>query len=268
MGKLSGCLIVSDIDGTLYNKDYICPENNIRAIEYFKEEGGLFTLASGRSLYNVSIIGEELCNTYFIGFNGSAIGRLRDVKCAFPLRKGFYKDIAPLLEKIPFADAKFLTPRGTYVYNPNEYTEIHKSYITEKEMTEIKDLKDAPDDTLMIAMWMSEDKIPLATQAAESLGLMEKYEFVKGFRLAFELVPKGFGKGKAATVLKEMTGCHTLITAGDNFNDISMLQAADCSFAPKNAVDEIKAFATVSLETDCNEGIFPDIIKFIEENLK
>ncbi len=267
MGKFSGFLIVSDIDGTLFNSEYVCPENNLKAIEYFKSEGGLFTLASGRSLYNVSMIGEGLCNAPFIGFNGSAIGKMRTAEVCFPMPEGFKEKLKPLAEKLTFADMKFLTPTGTYVLNPNEYTEIHKSYITEKEMTVLNSIEEAPDDTLMLALWMSEDRIPEAKRISVELGLDKEFEFVKGFRLAFELIPLGGGKGRAARRLKEMKNCHTLITAGDNFNDVSMLKAADVSFAPDNAVDEIKNTATVALKTDCNEGIFPDIINYIERML-
>ncbi len=268
MGKFSGYLIVSDIDGTLFNSSYICPEENLKAIEYFKSEGGLFTLASGRSLYNVSVVGEGLCNTELIGFNGSAIGKYRDVRLGFRMPEGFREDLALLKEKLPFADMKFLTPEGTFVFDENEYTLIHKCYITEKQMTPLKSISDAPDDTMMVAIWMSEDRISEATEIAKEMGLHKKYEFVKGFRLAFELIPLGGGKGRAARELKRIENCHTLITAGDNFNDISMLKAADISFAPRNAVEEIKKAATVSLKRDCNEGIFPEIIEYLERNQK
>ena len=43
-------LLVSDIDGTLLTKDYHIPLRNIMAIRRFQQEGGLFTVATGRSI--------------------------------------------------------------------------------------------------------------------------------------------------------------------------------------------------------------------------
>ncbi|MBQ3562767.1 MAG: HAD family phosphatase, partial [Clostridia bacterium] len=47
MGIFDGCLLISDIDGTLMHKGVI-PKNNLDAIEWFKSEGGVFTIATGR----------------------------------------------------------------------------------------------------------------------------------------------------------------------------------------------------------------------------
>ncbi len=50
MGKFNGCLLCSDIDGTLTrSSDGTVSEENLRAIQYFQENGGLFTLATGRA---------------------------------------------------------------------------------------------------------------------------------------------------------------------------------------------------------------------------
>ena len=46
----TGPFIVSDIDGTLLTKDYHIPLRNIMAIRRFQQEGGLFTVATGRSI--------------------------------------------------------------------------------------------------------------------------------------------------------------------------------------------------------------------------
>ena len=48
MGKFSGILICTDLDGTLYRDDKTVSEENRAAIEYFKREGGLFTFITGR----------------------------------------------------------------------------------------------------------------------------------------------------------------------------------------------------------------------------
>ena len=51
MGKFDGILICTDLDGTLYNSDResrTISKENLNAIEYFKSEGGYFTIVTGR----------------------------------------------------------------------------------------------------------------------------------------------------------------------------------------------------------------------------
>ena len=49
--KFKGLLFCTDLDGTLYRKDKTISDENKRAIEYFKSEGGLFTFITGRMPY-------------------------------------------------------------------------------------------------------------------------------------------------------------------------------------------------------------------------
>ena len=46
---LSDYLLISDIDGTLVNTKKEIPPRNIEAIAHFREMGGRFTIATGRS---------------------------------------------------------------------------------------------------------------------------------------------------------------------------------------------------------------------------
>jgi hydroxymethylpyrimidine pyrophosphatase-like HAD family hydrolase len=49
MGLFDGCLLASDIDGTLIFGEEL-PEENIKQIEYFISEGGIFAVCTGRTL--------------------------------------------------------------------------------------------------------------------------------------------------------------------------------------------------------------------------
>ena len=73
MGKFDGILICTDWDGTLFYNDGISTEN-INAINYFKENGGAFTICSGR-YYDFLKQYEHLVrpNTYIACYNGALI---------------------------------------------------------------------------------------------------------------------------------------------------------------------------------------------------
>ena len=72
MGIFDGILLCSDVDGTLVYENEV-PKANAEAIEYFKSEGGLFTLSTGRQpSYFTEKFGIEP-NTYVIAINGTVI---------------------------------------------------------------------------------------------------------------------------------------------------------------------------------------------------
>ena len=74
MGKFEGILLVSDIDATLFNSEHHISEENAQAIEYFKSEGGLFSVASGRMRDAVgNYLNELKINAPTILHNGAKI---------------------------------------------------------------------------------------------------------------------------------------------------------------------------------------------------
>ena len=49
MGKFDGVLLVSDFDGTIYGSKYEIGERNRKALCTFMDQGGRFTVATGRA---------------------------------------------------------------------------------------------------------------------------------------------------------------------------------------------------------------------------
>lgn len=49
-GSFKGWMLASDIDGTLIRHDFFMPQENIDAVKRFRDGGGIFTLATGRSV--------------------------------------------------------------------------------------------------------------------------------------------------------------------------------------------------------------------------
>ena len=58
----------------------------------------------------------------------------------------------------------------------------------------------------------------------------------------YEIMPGNLNKGSALQKLRSspLLAGRTVITAGDNWNDLELLQAADISVTPSNAVPELK----------------------------
>ena len=76
MGRFDDILIVSDIDGTFLGKGSRLVSENLEAIEYFKREGGSFTVATGREHFLVPPSIPEIAsiiNIPLIACNGAYI---------------------------------------------------------------------------------------------------------------------------------------------------------------------------------------------------
>ena len=85
MGKFDGILLCTDFDGTLAIKEQVSQEN-CDAIRYFQENGGKFTILSGRHPF---FLKEHLegftVNAPLVGYNGAYI-----IPCAALVLAVFY----------------------------------------------------------------------------------------------------------------------------------------------------------------------------------
>ena len=268
MGKFDGVLLVSDIDGTLYGNDFRLKKENAEAIEYFKSEGGRFTLASGRSLKDVEEIGRPICNTYFIGLNGTVIGNRNELLHGWQ----FGAELQPILRKVATeflqSDIEFVSDEGIFIYHANRFSEFHRSCVSDSVFECIEALSDAPKRVRMMAFWMDTTEMDGFSHWFSANGFLKSVTGFKGFRHSYECVPLGCSKGAAASLLAEKLNAKLLVTAGDNGNDVAMLKAAELSFAPKNASDEAKAAAKVLLSRDADHTIMPEIVEKLENFLK
>ena len=72
-GLFNGCLLLSDIDGTLVHEGRI-PERNLAAIDFFVKQGGLFSIATGRSVEATRLyVTQSGANAGVVTCNGAVI---------------------------------------------------------------------------------------------------------------------------------------------------------------------------------------------------
>ncbi len=130
MGIFSGCLIVSDIDGTLLH-DNIIPQSNFDAIEYFKSEGGLFTVASGRGPSVGKQIAKDLkVNAPVLFSNGSIIYDVWEDKV---IHADYLSDeckalVKKVVEEFPEIGAEVNLIDKIITVNDNATTRWHRGY--------------------------------------------------------------------------------------------------------------------------------------------
>lgn len=266
MKKFDGIIICTDLDGTLLKNDKTISKNNLSAIEYFKEEGGIFTFVTGRVPTIVTDIYETVNpNAPFGCING---GGLYDHRKQEYLWKGVLPDSA--LELAEFVD-KNLPQIGIQVntFDTIYFCKENSAMARFREITKTPNItcsyKNINEPVSKILFGDENEKnINALAELLDSHPMADNFDFIRSEETLYEILPKGINKGTAVTKLTQILGkdIRKTIAVGDYNNDISMLNAAKVGIAVSNAVPEVKAVAdyiTVSNEEHAIARIIDDI---------
>lgn len=274
MGKFDKILIVSDIDGTLLSDDGKVCERNVRAVDYFVENGGAFTIASGRNSSSIkSVLSQIRVNVPCLLLNGSMIYDYKESKVLWE-QTVEDKEVSRLLSDIMlcFSDVgvEIFTAQGMCVIRQNSYTELHK-YRDPKNFFS-STLENAPRPWYKAILTDEPQKLRKVSEVILKSGIMESYptlRFVFSENIFFELMSADVSKGNALFKLRSMDGYgYTRIFAvGDNYNDLELLKAADVAVAPENAVEEVKSEADFIMCRN-NSGVIGDVVEMIERYIQ
>ena len=253
MGRYDGFLLCVDFDGTVAHKGKMVPEN-VEAIRRFEEEGGLFTICTGRQpAFMMSNPLPVRPNAPLLSMNGTILYDMEreEILRSWTSGRELWEWSEELFERYP----EEIT--AIHYYTPECEPVLKRGENTPKDMRQYFDLPLYK----VIVIVHSADSDRMLVKITEESG--ERYHVSRSWIKGIELQSPTSGKGVAVNTLREMLGdrVRTVVCAGDYENDISMLRAADISYAVGNAVPAVKAAATRQT-IDCSEGA---IAKIIEE---
>lgn len=268
MGIFDGYLLVSDMDGTLLNSKGKLSEENKRAIEYFVDNGGQFTLATGRMLPSIKRHIHKMKVTLpVIMYNGTKVYDFNNDKVIWERfleeeRKEIVKVVSDINSNV-----------GIEIYS-NEIVYIYKSCKeTERFINLGYDIVYEVDESIFDKKWTK----VLIVGDKEELDLVEKHlkevygdkGVVRSSSIYLEVIPREISKGQALLELikvKELEGVK-ILTAGDNMNDIELIEVAHYGFCIGNGSEELKK-KTKYIAPSNDENAIGFIISWIEKKLK
>jgi hydroxymethylpyrimidine pyrophosphatase-like HAD family hydrolase len=272
MALFSDILLTADFDRTLTAPDSTVPQRNIEAIRYFIDNGGAFTVNTGRSVPMTKVFRDVVpVNAPLLLYNGSA---------AYDLEKGEFTFChlidADMGETVRFAMAQL----------PDMITEIqgaeaHYTF-TENPVWHYFNKKNgcrgqvvAPGDDIgpFIKMCVygplqngtvaglfsgTEEEIRRCDEAEillrEAFG--EKMTVLRVAPRIIDFQAPGVSKGTAARELLKKLGRKILVCVGDERNDLTMMDEADYSYCPADGAIADR-YETVC---SCAEGAVADVI--------
>lgn len=265
MKKFEGILFASDLDGTLLNKDKNISDENKKAIEYFMSEGGIFTFITGRIPLGAKPVLEQIVpNAPFGCINGGGIYDHRANKMIWQmdLSKSVIELVEYVDQHLPSMGIEVNTHEKIYFCKKNEATEKHR---TDEHFPDLCcHYKDVKEPFAKILFADCKDNIEILEKLLSKHPRASEFDFIRSDTQYYEILPKGANKGNLVMKLSQILGISQskTISAGDNDNDVSMLEATEISYAVKNASQKAKQaadFVTVGNEEHAIAKIISDL---------
>ena len=272
MGIFSDVLLTVDYDRTLTAPDSTIPERNIEAIRYFMENGGAFTVNTGRSVPMTKVFRDRVpVNAPLLLYNGSAAYDVAEKKLTFchAIQMDLWETVRRCEELFPDLTVEVQGVDAHYRFSENPMWDAfsehqHCAHAFAQPGDDLGDFlkftiygqfRDVTVADLFNTLPGEKERL----DEAEQLLRREFGEFCEVFRSATRIIDihaKGVSKAKSARQLQQRLGRKILVCAGDAENDLSMMQAADYAFAPADGIIADR-FETVCC---CADGAVADVI--------
>ena len=287
-------LIASDMDGTLLNHNHKIPEENVKLINFAKNQGIEFVVATGRAYYEaLPALNEENINCDVISFNGGIVydknGNIISITPMLP------KDLYYTIEILKSFDISYQLYTKNTIYTKsietdiNAYIDLIRSngydpdvehlraeaqqkldvgYITEVENIELylNEKENPPIKIIAIS-----NDISKLENAAKLLSENTSISVTSSGANNIEIMHKNATKGEALKEIAKIYGINleNAVAIGDNLNDQAMLDIVGYSVAMKNGNIKLKEQAKyVTEKTNSEGGVADTIFKLIEQNKK
>ncbi|MGL4109535.1 Cof-type HAD-IIB family hydrolase [Clostridium sp. LP20] len=226
-----GYLMVSDMDGTLLNSEKKISKGNLEAIKYFVDNGGKFTVATGRMVQSVGNFVDEIrIKLPTILHNGAKIYDFMEDKiiAEHSIEEHRKEVIKKVKRDYPNIGIEVFADEIVYIYQRCELTKRYNKY----NYNIVYDLPNEVWDKPWVKVLLIGDEKDLDKLEIE---YKEHYDNGNAFRSGanyFDIVANGISKGIALEELIERYNFDKtkVIAVGDNMNDIEMLEVAEYGF--------------------------------------
>lgn len=274
MSLFENCLMASDVDGTLVDSGYIS-ERNLEAIKFFRSQGGIFVLSTGRSapaLKQVFSLMDKTLVGPCVVLNGGMIYDPNEQRSLYSkclsdeskLNALYIKNNYPEIGIEVHADYK------VYIMNKTDETEFHEDYESlEKNYVTFEEIKDIEWNKVLYTCNDYETRETIFKKITEvnksdCLFVLTEVNVDGTVHPYIEQNPDETSKANALKKLCEMLNIKKdgFFAIGDYYNDVQMLKSADISAAPIGSPQDIKQLVNF-VGGSCHDGAVADFIEYL-----
>lgn len=264
-------LLALDLDGTLTNSRKEITPPTLKALIDIQEKGVKVVLASGRPVYGIIPLAEQLhladYGSYLLGFNGGRIIDCRTKQAVYnqTLPDNIVMTLFHMVKQYPGLDIiTYTDDRILSGINPNKYTEL-ESRINHMPVIEMVDftinVPEHPNKFLVTG----EPEIIARCKDELTAYYHTKLSIYCSDPFFLEIMPRGIDKGNSLSQLLKTTGisAEQMICCGDGYNDITMIELAGLGVAMENAQPIVKSLADYITKSNDEDGVLHVINKFL-----
>lgn len=261
-------LYISDLDGTLLNKNACLSVRSAELIKKLVSQGVLFSVATARSQSAVKILEQLGINIPSIHLNGVLM---------YDFKKRKYIDCTPMdtetalkiIEILRSFDRmsfiyKFDSDCGINVEFEKLSNDVERAFFNARRNSDYKSFRRIDNITVN-----DEEKAIYFTMVDEYNRLYPIYTEIKKLNGAkptlyrdnysdmyfLEVFSSNATKAAGVRKLKKLLNAERVVAFGDNLNDLEMLKDADVGVAVGDSVDEVKRQADIVIGNSYEDGV-------------
>lgn len=257
-----------DLDGTLLNKEKIITPATRQALDKFTAAGNHFCINTGRAIDSAKAVynglGLNFKGSFLCGSNGTEIYSVDEER--FVYKTGVRLELVPRI--LDLADEMGV---HCHTYNETHIVSRHNGECMEYYRRVIKTPLTVTDDVLselsgppskMIAIELHDHEKQERFRRALQDMVGDELTLLYSNPYYMEIFPSEAGKGSVVKRLADYLGIDIADTyaAGDEQNDISMIETAGCGIAMINGTDIVKKSADVITKLDNNNDGLAEFI--------
>ncbi len=247
-----------DLDGTLLNSEKRITQKTMDALRAFTDAGNYFCINTGRAMDSTRSVYDGLSlsfkGSFLCGSNGTEIYSIDEEKYLY--KTGVDLELVPrILDLADEYDVHCHTYNADHIVSrhENECTDYYRRVIkTPMIVTDdvLKYVTDPPPKMISIELHDHDKQERFREALHEMVG--DRLTLLYSNPYYMEIFPSHAGKGSAVTRLADILGVDIKDTyaAGDEQNDISMIEAAGTGIAMVNGTDIVKKSADVITRFD------------------
>lgn len=261
-----GILLVSDMDRTLITDEFKVPERNIKAIDKFIENGGLFAVATGRIETSAEkYLGKVKINAPCILSNGTSIYDFRSKKRLWSacLPHAAETTLKEIMKMFPDVGAEVYREDGIYIVKSTEWTEKH--IVNENFKYSVMDIENVPSGWQKFLFAGDNARLKKIEEYVSTIDCKGFYFVFSNF-MYYEVLPEGVSKGTTLKKLAEILNIDNSKTVGigDFYNDLTLVSMAGFGATVEGAPYELCKNAKY-ISGPCENGAVADLIEYLEK---
>ena len=263
----SDILLCVDFDRTLTAMDGSIPERNLEAIHYFIENGGSFTVNTGRSYVSfLPFLDIVPINAPLLLMNGSGSWEQGNFQDIVAIKTDVWPIVERLEQAFPGVHLELQTLDKHYLIHP---TADYARYYQQRGLDHVvADPQIHWGPFVKIGIYGDTEHREEGSDAVTKAALFDRIEEFLNRELDDSLVvlratpqiinihARGASKLTAARNLQKKLGKKYLVCVGDEGNDVAMLQGADFAFCPSDGA----VAADFPNVCPCSQGAVADVI--------